>query len=250
VIGMAISTAAFPTLADQAARDDEAMPNTLARALRLILYLSLPAGAGLVLLAKPIVVVLLQRGAFDAASTDLTAQALTYYAIALFAHSGIEILSRGFYALGDTRTPVGIAVGAMLVNLALTAALIGPLEVRGLALALSLATTLEFVALLVVLARRLPGFADEGLAASIVRMLVATGLMTAAAGGTLYLLREGSGLDTSDSSQSLVLVVVCAGVGALVYFIASLTLRLSEPGLLLSQLPLLRRFSMRGAEAR
>jgi putative peptidoglycan lipid II flippase len=247
VIGMAISTAAFPTLADQAARDDDEMPRTLSRALRLILYLSLPAGVGLMLLAEPIVVVLLQRGAFDAESTELTAQALTYYAIALFAHSGIEILSRGFYALGDTRTPVGIAIAAMLLNLALTAVLIGPLEVRGLGLALSVATSLEFVALLAVLSRRLPGFVDKGFGGSILRMLIATGLMTGAVLAAIYLLRESAGLETHDTGEAFALVAVCAALGAAVYLAASLALRLSEPALLLSRLPLLRRLTAREA---
>ena len=69
LIGMAISTAAFPTLAEQAATRDTALAPTLRGALRLIVFLSLPAGVGLALLAKPVVVVLLQRGEFDAAST-------------------------------------------------------------------------------------------------------------------------------------------------------------------------------------
>ena len=81
VIGMAISTAAFPTLAEQAASDDERLAPTLRSTLRLILFLSLPAGVGLMLLAKPLIVVALQRGAFDVASTDLTAQALLFYAL-------------------------------------------------------------------------------------------------------------------------------------------------------------------------
>ncbi|HEX5369266.1 MAG TPA: murein biosynthesis integral membrane protein MurJ, partial [Dehalococcoidia bacterium] len=119
IIGMAISTAAFPTLADQAARGDEALAATLRGALRLIIFLSLPAGIGLALLAKPLVVVLLQRVAFDVQSSDITAQALMFYAPALFAHCGIEICSRGFYAMGDTKTPVGFAVLSMLINLTL-----------------------------------------------------------------------------------------------------------------------------------
>ena len=80
VIGMAISTAAFPTLAEHAANEDERLAPTLRNTLRLILFLSLPASIGLMLLAKPLVVVALQRGAFDVASTDLTAHALLFYA--------------------------------------------------------------------------------------------------------------------------------------------------------------------------
>ena len=126
----------------------------------------------------------------------LTAQALLFYAPALFAHSGIEILSRGFYALGDTKTPVAIAVASMLINVALAAALVGPLEVRGLALALSLATTLEFAALYFagLEAHTRPGCGRHGLVARSA-MALAAGVMAAAAGGCLAALRYGAGLD-------------------------------------------------------
>ena len=122
VIGMAISTAAFPTLAEQAARRrprlrDDARECAAARSS------SSPSRSAsrLVFLAPLIVTVLLQRAPSTVGSTELTSQALTFYALAVPAHSAIEIISRGFYVLGDTRTPVAVAVGAMLLNLALAA---------------------------------------------------------------------------------------------------------------------------------
>jgi putative peptidoglycan lipid II flippase len=237
VIGMAISTAAFPTLAEQAARADDTLATTLGRALRLILFLSLPAGVGLALLARPLVVVLLQRGAFDAASSKMTADALVFYATALFAHAGIEILSRGFYALGDTRTPVAFAIAAMLLNLALAALLLGPLELRGLALALSIATTAEFICLLAVLSRRVPGFLDDALVRAGQRMLLATTALGLTVGLTLALLTEAANLSVNDTSQALAILTICTGIGGLVYLFASLALALEEPRLLIQRLP-------------
>jgi putative peptidoglycan lipid II flippase len=237
VIGMAISTAAFPTLADQAARDEEQLlAGTLARALRLILFLSLPAGVGLALLARPLVVVLLQRGAFDASSTDLTVDALVYYAPALFAHCGIEILSRGFYALSDTRTPVAVAVGAMLLNLALAALLVGPMEVRGLALALSLATTLEFGCLLVLLSQRL-GFIDPPLVGALQRILAATVLLGGTVAGCLLVLEDVAGLDVRSAGPALAVLAAATAAGGSVYLIAAVVLGLEEPRLVLRRLP-------------
>ena len=229
IIGMAISTAVFPTLAEQAARADAALAPTLGRALRLILFFSLPAGVGLALLAKPLVVVLLQRGAFDVASSGLTAQALVFYAPALFAHSGIEILSRGFYALGDTRTPVGIAVLAMLLNVALAALLVGPLEVRGLALALSLATAVEFSFLLAAIGRRIPGFADAALSGALLRMLLATAALTLTLGACLVLLRDGAGLDFESGGEALAVLAAGTAAGGAAYLAAALALGLEEP---------------------
>jgi putative peptidoglycan lipid II flippase len=241
IIGMAISTAAFPTLAEQAARGDEALAATLRGALRLIIFLSLPAGVGLALLAKPLVVVLLQRGAFDVQSSDVTAQALLFYAPALFAHSGIEIGSRGFYAMGDTKTPVGFAVLSMLINLTLAALLVGPLEVRGLALALSLATCVEFLTLLVALSRRVPRLLDESLFEGLARMALATALMGVAAGISLLVLHKALSLDLEVGAQAFVVVVVSAAIGAGVYVAASEALGLQEPGLLLRRLPVVQK---------
>jgi putative peptidoglycan lipid II flippase len=239
VIGMAISTAAFPTLADQAGRDSPAMARTLSGAIRLILFLSLPAGAGLMLLAKPHVVVLLQHGAFDASSTEATAQALLFYALALFAHSGIEILSRGFYALGDTRTPVALAVASMLLNLVLAAWLVGPLELRGLALALSIATIAEMAGLLLLLEKRVPALDSLALLGGLGRMVLATCVMAGAVGGLLLAL-TGAGLDIEATVGALVALAASAAAGAGVYFGAALALGLTEPREVARRLPVVR----------
>ena len=84
------------------------------------------------ILAKPITAFLLRSGSFDATSTDLVVSALVFYSIALFAHAGIEILSRGYYAMSDTRTPVAFAVISMIVNLVLSLVLVWPFGIKGL----------------------------------------------------------------------------------------------------------------------
>ena len=237
IVGMAISTAAFPTLADQAASGDRAFGQTVSRALRIILFLSLPISVGLVILARPMVAVLLQRGAFDVQSSSLTAQALAFYGFALFAHSGIEILSRGFYALGDTRTPVALALGSMLINLGFAAVLVGPLEVRGLGLALSIATLAEFVALLVVLSRRVPGLADLSFVVGIGRMAVAGSLVAGVLGLNWLLLVHVAGLQTTSWLDSLAILLSGGAIGSLVYFLTALTLGSPEILPILDRLP-------------
>lgn len=164
VIGMAISTAVFPTLAQQgAAADPGPLRASISRALRLILYLAIPASTGLIVLATPAVRLLLERGAFDARSTELVVGALVVYGAGIFAHSGVEILSRGFYALADTRTPVAVAIVAMAMNVAFAALLVSPFGVRGLAGAASLSAILEFGLLLRLLDVRLGGLERRAL---------------------------------------------------------------------------------------
>ncbi len=160
IFAMAISTAVFPTMAAQSAGAEmEAMGRTLGGSLRAILYLTIPAGIGLIVLGEPLIRLLFQRGQFDPAATAATYYALQFYAWALFAHATTEIVARAFYALHDTVTPLLVSAGAMLLNLVLCALLVGPLAHGGLALAVSLAGVAEAAALVLLLQRRIPGFA-------------------------------------------------------------------------------------------
>ncbi|MBI4769781.1 MAG: murein biosynthesis integral membrane protein MurJ, partial [Chloroflexi bacterium] len=155
VIAQAIAIAALPTFSAQVARGQLAeMRAALVQTLRAILFLALPASVGLVLLRRPLVILLFERGAFDERSVMLVSWALLWYAVGLVGHSLVEILSRAFYALHDTRTPVAVGAVAMSLNVALSLLFArlferaGWLPHGGLALANSLATALETAALL------------------------------------------------------------------------------------------------------
>lgn len=212
VVGMAISTAAFPTLARLAAAQQfNALRESLAAALRSILFLAVPASVGLIVLAHPSIRLLFQRGQFDADSTALVAAALTVFAIAIAAHSAIEILSRGFYALSDTRTPVQLAVLAMLLNVVLAALLVSPFGLRGLAGAASIAALFESVLLAYVLHQRLEGFGRSGVWRSLSRTVVAS-LVMAEVLVLLRLLLGAGGISAQTTGGAFVHVV---GVGTL-----------------------------------
>ena len=164
------------------------------------------------ILAKPLTAFLLRSGAFNQASTDLVVSALVFYSIALFAHSGIEILSRGFYALSDTRTPVTFAVLSMVINLVLSLILVWPFGVGGLAAALSVATIVEFTMLVRTLDRRLDGLDTQRTMASVVTTIVATVLMAEAIALWLALLKLTGLLDLSQKPEAaLALLGACSG---------------------------------------
>ena len=223
VVGMAIATAAFPTLANLGAEEDyEGLGRALDGTLRMILFLAIPASAGLVLLADPAVRLLLQRGAFDAASTSLVVDALVVYAVAVWAHASVEIMSRGFYALSDTRTPVAIAVFGMLVNVAFCAAFVEPFGIAGLAAAASIAAVGEFALLLWALRRRLAGRGVTTLGAptlgrSLLRTAGATAVMTAVVVLLLVALGE-AGAEAGELLGALALVAV-GGLGGFAVFV-------------------------------
>jgi len=238
LFGMAISTAAFPRMAEQAARGGDELRDTVATSLRLILYLTIPASVGIFVMAQPITAFLLRSGAFDSSSASLVVGALALYAVALFAHSGIEILSRGFYALSDTRTPVAFAVVSMVVNLVLCLALVWPFGIKGLAAALSVATIVEFALLLRALSRRLEGLDAGHMAFSLSRTIAGSILMAEVILLWLALLHFLGLLDLADKVDAGLAVIGGVGIGAVVFFVATRLLRSEEANTLARRLPL------------
>jgi len=178
VFAIAISTAALPSLSRQAAESGlHAFRETLEYAMRLVLFITLPAMTGLMVLGPLIIRVLFERGAFQATSTAMTTQALVFYCVGLWAFSGIRVLVSGFYALQDTKTPVNAAIIALVANIAFSLALMGPLRHGGLALALSLASSVQFAALALFLGKRVPGWNLRAVARTAGVSVFASGMM-------------------------------------------------------------------------
>ncbi len=227
VFAQSIATAAFPTFSTQAARGQVAeMRNTLSATLRAILYLALPAAVGLIVLAKPLVQLVFQRGAFGETSTEMVAWALAFYALGLPAHATVEIVVRAFYALHDTKTPVMVGIVAMGLNVALSLAflslfgLLGWMKHGGLALSNSLATMVEMATLLHLIRRRLGGLEGRRMLASLARIGLASLTMGILAAALSWLLSDQEAwLSTG--------VAVTAGIVG--YVAASLVLRAPEP---------------------
>jgi putative peptidoglycan lipid II flippase len=155
VIGAAVGTALLPLLSRQLRGGQPlAAHRSMNRAIELSLALTLPAAAGLALAAGPIVEALFQRGAFDAAATRATAAALAAYAAGLPAFVLVKVFAPGFFARGDTSTPVAVGMGAMALNLVLNLVLVWPLAHVGIALATSLAAWFNALTLATLLSRR------------------------------------------------------------------------------------------------
>ncbi|MBI3160289.1 MAG: murein biosynthesis integral membrane protein MurJ [Chloroflexi bacterium] len=194
VIAQGISIAALPTFSAQVARGElGAMRASLAATLRGILFLAIPSTAGLILLRNPAISLLFERGEFGDRSVELTAWALLWYTAGLVGHSLVEILSRAFYALHDTKTPVVVGTLAMALNVGLSVwfarlfAAGGWLPHGGLALANSLATALETVALLWLMRRRLGGLEGGFVLRGALQSLAAAAAMAALLAGWLRL---------------------------------------------------------------
>ncbi len=187
VIGQSVGTAVFPTLSALAAEGNmEGYNDRLARALRSVIFLAMPATIGLIVLGEPIVALLFQRNSWTAEDTAGTAWALAFFAVGITGHAALEVLSRAFYALEDSKTPVLIGVMSLVANIVLSVVFIqfigdpaslaqGPFA--GLALANSLTTLAEAVALWALLQRRIGHTQDWYLLDGIVRTGAATTVM-------------------------------------------------------------------------
>ena len=225
-IAQSAGIASLPTLSAQVELGQfDQFRKTLAGILRVMLLLALPATVGLIALRVPLIRVLYERGSFDATSTQMVAWALLWYAVGLTGHSLVEVLSRAFYAMHDTRTPVTVGVIAMTGNILLSFAFswifgqIGWLRLGGLALANSFATTVECLALLIILRKRLKSI--EG------RQILRTGLSVVAAssvmGLALFAWMAGYG-----QRNQLIVLVVGFGLGLLVYALILWLLKVPE----------------------
>lgn len=149
VFGIALATVALPSLAARHAEDDPGgFQATLDWALRLIVVVAVPAALGLWLLAVPMIATVFQYGEFGPHAVRMSALSLSAYASGLVAFVAVKVLAAGFHSRQEMRTPVRIAVVAMLANVVFNVLLIGPLAHAGLALASSLAAWLNAALLL------------------------------------------------------------------------------------------------------
>lgn len=149
ILGVALSTVILPRLSRrQAEAKAEAFSATLDWGLRMSLLFGLPAAVGLVVLAGPLMSTLFQSAVFSPADVAMAERSLMAYGIGLQAFIMIKVLAPGYYARQDTRTPVRIAVAAMLSNMVLNLILIFPLQHAGLALATTLSAYLNAFLLL------------------------------------------------------------------------------------------------------
>jgi len=184
VFGVAISTAALPSLSELATKQKmDAFKNTLNSSLSLTLFISLPATAGLIGLSYPLIKVLFGHGAFSSYAVQATANALVGYCIGLPAFSCVRSIISAFYSLEDTKTPVKIAFICMLINVSLGYFLMQKLDHVGLALAVSISSWVNVLLLSFYLRKKIgPWFKGSGeiLKMILLSLALLAGVMTLA----------------------------------------------------------------------
>jgi putative peptidoglycan lipid II flippase len=179
VFGVALGTVLFPILSQHAAefRMDK-LREDLARGLKLVLFISVPASAGLVVLARPVTILLFQHGSFDDEAVRQTTDMVRMFGCAVWAYCALLIVHRGFYAVGDRRSPLSMSLVGMAINLSLDVTLIWPMGGGGLALATAVSSIVQCALVLWVFELRVGRLDWRSLRQSCLRISAATLAMT------------------------------------------------------------------------
>lgn len=235
VLALSVSTVILPTLSRLWQQDDvPAFRLTLLGAIKPLLFLSLPASVLLFAFRTSIVQTLFQTGAFSTESTALVAAPLAFLAAGLASYALVEALARAFYAMHDTKTPVMAGITIVVLNIVVGYALLGSMGYLGLALSLSLSTTVEAVVLAVVLYRRIGGFGGSA-HFWLPRLLATTGITAAAAMALAQPLAEATTPGNGPRVQQIAIFLIASAAVGLVFVIAAWLFRIPELQAVLSQ---------------
>lgn len=202
VFGVAIGTAAIPALSRLASEDNIVkFRSTLSDAIKLVSLLAIPSGCGLIVLSEPIIALIYQRGEFTAFDTNMTAWALIAYSVGLAAYAAIKVVSPAFYALDDGKTPMYISLASILVHVPASFGMMQLLSTvgvsperpngfghAGVALATSIVATVNLVALMWYMRRKIKRINARDIIAALVKISIASLVMSAVAYGSYLLL--------------------------------------------------------------
>jgi putative peptidoglycan lipid II flippase len=226
VFAIAIGTAALPSFSDHVAegRFDE-LKTTISFSMKLILFVTIPAMIALIVLRIPIISVLFQRGAFDVIKTIRTSEALLFYAVGLWAFSLVKVIVSAFYSLQDTKTPVKIAVVALVVNIIAGVILMFPMKHSGLALATSIASAVNVIMLFVILEGKVGKFLKRDFYISVSKTVLSSLIMGVAIIAVTYSLHWNN---QGPFHERLFILIISIVVGIVIFITSSYLLKSEE----------------------
>ena len=222
----AIATVVFPMLSSAFSRnEDQVVKDIFKQGVNIILIITIPATIGIMLLAKPMVFLFFQRGAFDDLATSMTSGALIFYSVGLVGASLRLMLNKVFYSFQDTKTPMVNGAIAVGLNLILNLILVGPLQHMGLALATSISTTITTILLFIALRKKLGPLGMGNMVLTFIKTLISALIM----GLVVYLIYYKLGAILPEVKiVQMIMLLLSVAVGAMVYFILCLLFRIKE----------------------
>jgi putative peptidoglycan lipid II flippase len=175
VFGLAFATVSLPAMSKAFVQKDMAtLKSSLGYSVRITIFTLLPAAAGLIVIGLPIVRLLFERGKFDMLASVMTNNAVFYYSLGLPAYGVSKIFANAFYSFQDTKTPVKVAMFAMILHVVLCIALMRPMGAGGLALATAVSSYFDLILLVVYLKKRIAKIGLRQILFSSLKSLLAT----------------------------------------------------------------------------
>ncbi|QQY79968.1 putative peptidoglycan lipid II flippase [Keratinibaculum paraultunense] len=234
VFVMAITTVIFPMLSRAFSQEDNMqIKKIMGQGINIILIVTIPATIGIFILAKPMVRIFFQRGAFDKVATYMTSQALIFYSVGLVGSSLRLMLNRVYYSFQDTKTPMLNGVLAVGLNIVLNLILIKPMGHSGLALATSISATFTTLLLFIDLKKKLGRIGLKRYLSCFIKTLIASIIM----GIVVYFMYFGLvSLLPNKWIVDLLILLLSVVVGVFLYVIVCSALRIREMRILLRAL--------------
>jgi putative peptidoglycan lipid II flippase len=240
VFGVAIGTATLPAISRHAARNDiKQFRSTLSSSIGLVFLLTIPSACGLVILGKPIIALLYQRGAFTALDTQMVATALIGWSVGLVGYSAIKVLSPAFYAMNDPRTPMIVSICSIIVNVitdyffkmwlshyGVTPETPFGYGHAGLALSTSCVALVNFFVLVYFMRRKIKRLEGRRILSSFIRISLASAALSVTSYVTYTLLVQRLGEQGFRTHVIETFVPIAAG--GLVFLVAARLLRVRE----------------------
>jgi putative peptidoglycan lipid II flippase len=230
IFAAGVSTAFFPLLSSlSAAKKYNEFKDTLSFSLRSIFFIMIPAAIGLIMLREPIVMLLFERMKFSHQDTLLTADALMFYSLTIFAHAAILLLPRAFYSLQDTKTPVivsFISVGSSIFLNWLFLNYTG-LGVKGFAISFSIMGLINMVLLMFILRRKIRGIRGYHIGESFIKSTIASLAMGVVIYLVIWLIRPYT-MHFSGHMEAALQVLFGTTIGGMVFLGSAWLLKMEE----------------------
>ena len=227
IFAMGISTAIFPSLTRQVARDEmDDYKESFSLGIRTIFFITIPSSIGLLVLKDQIIRLLFANGQFNENDVRITAYVLLFFCIGIAFSGGVQLLIRGFYSIRDTITPLKIGAITIILNIIFNLLFIkfSNLGIGGLSLATSLVSIFNMIALFLIFNKKIHGVNGRRIAKSFTKTLISSTIM----GGVIYTMSTYALFNTITKLGQTFEVFALMGIGILIFTLFSMLLKMEE----------------------
>ncbi|MCS7215367.1 MAG: murein biosynthesis integral membrane protein MurJ [Thermodesulfovibrio sp.] len=236
IFGVAVGMAVLPTLSQHVAEGNKnQLAKDLTFSLKFLFFLTIPSTIGLIILKEPIVNTLFQRGAFDITATFNTAQALLFYSIGILGTVGSRTITATFYSFQDTKTPVVCATVGMLTNVLFSLLLMHTMKHNGLALAYSLAATVQFLMLSIFIKHKINEISFINIIPSFVKSTIAA-LVSVGIARLICNIKPSLWLHSEQMFLKFIWLVTAIGIAVSIYFLLCYLMKHEELSYILKKI--------------